>query len=607
MLPLRIGTLFAFASIKFAYGYHWPSPQYDALESFLWEGGDNRVGEVVSNLVDGCRNRAAAPGSSIAAEWLRFAYHDAATHNITDGTGGLDASIYYELDRPENIGDGQVQTSLDFRFTATKYVSRADIIALGAVWGVAACGGPVIKYKGGRKDAVGPRAPGVPEPNQDLATHVEKFRLQGFNATEMIQLVACGHSFGGVRSVDFPDVVKPNASAPGGIGLARFDTTEKYDPAVVTEFLDGTTQNPLVVSNVTLASDLRIFSSDGNATMKNMATASSFADTCSSMLERMINTVPSDTQLTDEIQLLPVKVRDAQITVINSQLVFMTSLRLSRPADKPVPSGREVTLYWCDGRGSSQNCAGNIASVASTPSSKVITPSPIGGPSNIALDSYEFAVPLSANQSLSKFWFVLDDKDGSVPITLDNEGTGYVFPQDEIIFISDLGSIRAGGTGDSSRKFNFVVGIRSKIDVANATMLGYTSDDYPVALNFTVPLQVNKTATPVDGYSYYTGSITIQGNSLMLDFEVNAKDKMVYRADYIRGDLVGPETFFVPPISPVTMTTLSAIPTMLTSASTTPTRTPPPKDTSSAVAFVIAPRLTFAAVVLGFTTALSVL
>jgi hypothetical protein len=24
-----------------------------------------------------------------------------ATHNVTDGTGGLDASIFYELDRPE--------------------------------------------------------------------------------------------------------------------------------------------------------------------------------------------------------------------------------------------------------------------------------------------------------------------------------------------------------------------------------------------------------------------------------------------------------------------------------------------------------------------------
>ena len=31
----------------------------------------------------------------------RKAYHDVATHNITDGTGGLDASIFYEVDRDE--------------------------------------------------------------------------------------------------------------------------------------------------------------------------------------------------------------------------------------------------------------------------------------------------------------------------------------------------------------------------------------------------------------------------------------------------------------------------------------------------------------------------
>jgi len=29
------------------------------------------------------------------------AYHDVATHNITDGTGGLDGSIFFELNRAE--------------------------------------------------------------------------------------------------------------------------------------------------------------------------------------------------------------------------------------------------------------------------------------------------------------------------------------------------------------------------------------------------------------------------------------------------------------------------------------------------------------------------
>lgn len=40
----------------------------------------------------------------------------------------------------------------------------------------------------------------------------------------------------------------------------------------VTEYLSGTTQNVLVVtSNATMASDLRVFSSDNNSTMKTFA------------------------------------------------------------------------------------------------------------------------------------------------------------------------------------------------------------------------------------------------------------------------------------------------------------------------------------------------
>jgi hypothetical protein len=150
---------------------------------------------------------------------------------------------------PQNVGTGQVLTAADFIGSATKHVSReslahpyqtvrsssspgADVIAFGATWSIAACGGPALKFRGGRKDAAGPGLPGVPEPNQTLATHVEKFRLQGFNATEMIQLVACGHTIGGVRSVDFPEVVNPNASEASGVALANFDTTTQFDTAM---------------------------------------------------------------------------------------------------------------------------------------------------------------------------------------------------------------------------------------------------------------------------------------------------------------------------------------------------------------------------------------
>jgi hypothetical protein len=52
-------------------------------------------------------------------------------------------------------------------------------------------GGPRIAYRGGRVDATGPNAPGVPEPHQPLEVHVDKFARQGFTSEEMIGLVAC--------------------------------------------------------------------------------------------------------------------------------------------------------------------------------------------------------------------------------------------------------------------------------------------------------------------------------------------------------------------------------------------------------------------------------
>lgn len=107
----------------------------------------------------------------------------------------------------------------------------ADVIAVAAVLSVSTCGGPIVPFRGGRVDVFegGPR--GVPEPQHDLATLTELFRRQGFTQTEMIKLVACGHSFGGVRNTDFPQLVPPsnNSNFPN---IIPFDTTDAYDDAV---------------------------------------------------------------------------------------------------------------------------------------------------------------------------------------------------------------------------------------------------------------------------------------------------------------------------------------------------------------------------------------
>lgn len=100
----------------------------------------------------------------------------------------------------------------------------ADIIALGAIFAVVGCGGPVIPYSAGRVDATSAGPPTVPEPQQDLASHIASFKRQGFNETEMIALVACGHTLGGVRQADFPLIVTNNS-----IDVDTFDTTPAFD------------------------------------------------------------------------------------------------------------------------------------------------------------------------------------------------------------------------------------------------------------------------------------------------------------------------------------------------------------------------------------------
>jgi len=46
------------------------------------------------------------------------------------------------------------------------------------------------------------------------------------------------------------------------------------------------------------------------------------------MMAKMIDTVPSDVTLTDEIAVLPAKVSSAYITVVKDKLIFETLLRV---------------------------------------------------------------------------------------------------------------------------------------------------------------------------------------------------------------------------------------------------------------------------------------
>lgn len=120
-------------------------------------------------------------------------------------------------------------------------------------------------------------------------------------------------------------------------------------PCSATEYIAGTTQNPLVVGlNDTTNSDKRIFGSDGNATMASCVVSfhlhrcvvvndthrfakspELFASTCADLFARMIDTVPRGVQLSEVLTPLPVKPDNLELVLDGDALKFSAEVRVS--------------------------------------------------------------------------------------------------------------------------------------------------------------------------------------------------------------------------------------------------------------------------------------
>ena len=125
----------------------------------------------------------------------------------------------------------------------------------------------------------------------------------------------------------------------GGI---HFDSTvDVFDPLVVHEYLNGTGNQggPLVTSfNVSSRSDLRLYESDNNATMIKLANqGAGFLNTCSGLLQRMIEVVPSNVKLSEIISPLQVKPINATLDFdASGNLIFKGYIRVSPPPNDPL-------------------------------------------------------------------------------------------------------------------------------------------------------------------------------------------------------------------------------------------------------------------------------
>ncbi|KAJ8094267.1 hypothetical protein PM082_006806 [Marasmius tenuissimus] len=444
------------------------------------------------------------------------------THNVDDGTGGLDASIRFELDRGENIGSGMELSLADFSNFPTPHVSMSDIIAMGTIFAYAHCGGPnhaSIPFRAGRVDAKSAGLPGVPEPQQDLQSHIESFRRQGFTQSEMIALVACGHTVGGVRKADFPTIVTEKDFA-----LFNGDDQQRYTPKVVTEYLDKTTPNPLIISpDVTMRSDLRIFASDGNVTMRRLAEGNNFDNECASLIERMINTIPKGVTLTDPI--VPIEYKVGKVRLFPSEdsdsLKLTTTLRTLDVNPK-----RKIALFWADREGTT-TCPVTGCSSESTRNEGITNEFGNGfGFVGITASTYDFEATIDSATSISKFWFEIDEGNGSAKKVIDNGGLGYTIDQDVVLFDparSTSGFLPGTGTVQS-----VTVAVRTSKFTSLAPTLA-TFDPHGDAPAFlpkfsTLDLELDTSLPPTAGYTFFSAKII---DSFITSFDVVFEGKVV--------------------------------------------------------------------------------
>ncbi|KAF8626946.1 hypothetical protein AX15_004624, partial [Amanita polypyramis BW_CC] len=291
--------------------YTWPA-QTDALEDVIFNDSGYNAAGVGGHIIRCGDEGRGGPGAQVAATWLRTAYHDMITYRGAERAGGLDGSILFETDRMENIGIGFNNTYLDLSPGYSSKVGMADLLTAAAYFALRKCGGPAVDVRAGRVDAQAAGPFGAPDPTETFHVHRMKFERANRTQSQMIKMIACGHSIGGVHGNDFPFVTLD--SAPDF--TSHFDSTfNVYDNHVALDFISANTSNPLASGPLMSRSDFRIFSSDGNATITSMSTPEGFAEACRETITQMIETVPAGVTLTDPITPSPLRPTNVQLTV----------------------------------------------------------------------------------------------------------------------------------------------------------------------------------------------------------------------------------------------------------------------------------------------------
>lgn len=485
----------------------WPSPAIDELEEIMFQT-DSVGSRKFADSVSPCSNQANGPGRFAAAEWVRTAFHDMATHNRVQQSGGLDASIQYELTNGDNAGPA-FSTTLAFM---APYFSRrsslSDLIALGIYTAVRTCRGPAVPFRPGRIDATAAGSVGVPQPQNAIGIFRNQFTRMGFTNQEMIQVTACGHTLGSVHSSQFPDLVPPGTTPNNQMSMDS--TVAVFDNRIVTEYLGWNTTNPLIVGRSVASnrnSDWKVFSSDANATMNAMSDPAAFQAACRAVLQKMIDVVPGSVTLGDPIAPYQVKPVSIQLTLgASASVLELTGSIRIRTTELPRTTIQGLTVTYKNRNG---------GSVCGGPCSFTLSAQGLGRGIDDEFVWFPIAVNIPVSTGISSFVVTVRRTDGT-SATYDNNGDEY--PVQDAVFLQRYQSCLLQTSGIST----FTAAVRNdRASLPAQVMISYkmNQDNSPVPRLTSVTLDMTKGAC-VGGYTFFSVSTTIPGgHSAEADFD----------------------------------------------------------------------------------------
>lgn len=441
------------------------------------------------------------------------------THDADAGTGGLDASIFWELNRAENVGNAFDNTLGFFSGFYNTRASVSDLVALGVVTATGACAGPNIPFRAGRIDAKSAGPAGVPEPHTNLEETLDAFVTAGFDNSDMVAMVACGHAIGGVHSADFPDITGIKADPNNDTSVPFQKDVTTFHNGVVTEFLSGKTKNPLVVAkNNTLNSDKRIFDSD-RATMKKLATRSKFNTMCADIFGRMIDTVPRAVSLTEVIDPYDVKPYVQELSLdAKGNLRFKGFIRMRVTQG----SGRNsedlaVTLLYADRSGKGQVA---IPTTRANWQSGITTG--IGGETFV---SFEFDATIKGSTGISKFFVKETVPSTKTSRTHDNQKHGGYKVDDTVLYQLSDSCLQTGANGVATATVKAMV--RSESAASNPVTLKVAHKNAQKGTKVEalkiVSTPFKKTGKTVNGWTAYQVKTTVNDQFARFDIALGGK------------------------------------------------------------------------------------